>query len=302
MASKTRIIQGKALAKKILDGLKPEVETFVTSKGYPPKLVPILVGSDPASEVYLKRKTEAAKKIGIDCTVLRFNETTTEESVISEIHKLNEDPLVHGIIVQLPLPLEIREKEVCERINTRKDVDGFGLSHLGQIIMNPLQSSLIPCTPLAVLKIIQSLELDLVGKKAVVVGRSHNVGMPIALLLAGDQIKGGLDMTTTICHRSTPSCDLEAAVKEADVVVSAVGKPGLIRGDMIKRGAVVIDVGITRVVTEDNSTKLLGDVDPLVLEDGTPDAMTPVPGGVGPCTVACLLHNTVRAAYNIDMK
>jgi len=290
------MLEGKVVSAKILEQVARDMEWLRSEKGVTPKLVPVVVGQVPESEVYVKRKVAAAQKHGLHCDVLRLPDTIDQAGLLDHISVLNRDPDVHGVIVQLPLPLHLNEEVVCNAVDVTKDVDGFTTTNLGSLVQGvSLGRSFVPCTPLAVLKILQtSVDIPFKGLSAVVAGRSHNVGLPIAIILAADAIKGGLDMSTTVCHRYTPPDQLAEAVSRADVVVSAAGVPNLITKDIVKPGACVIDVGINRVRISGQKSKIVGDVSPDVSQ--VAGWMTPVPGGVGPCTVACLMYNTVLAA------
>ncbi|CAK9799421.1 Bifunctional methylenetetrahydrofolate dehydrogenase/cyclohydrolase, mitochondrial [Anthophora quadrimaculata] len=269
--SKTRqkavIINGKQIADEIQNELKAIVHTWISDNRKRPKLVAVIVGDDPASKVYIKRKMKAAEFIGIENYTIHLEQHRSQEDLIQKINHLNKDDTVDGILVQLPLTRHINEREVCQAIVPNKDVDGFHLENL-----------------------------DTFGKNAVVIGRSKHVGLPIALLLHADSKgeTGALDMTTTICHRHTPHTELEKFTKLADLVVAAAGIPGLITKEMIKPGACIIDVGITRVKMDDKF-KLVGDVDFENVKE-IAGYITPVPGGVGPMTVAMLMRNTILAA------
>lgn len=273
-----QLIDGKALASKIRTKLKQ----IVSKSDSAPGLAVILVGNDPASEVYVGHKERACKEVGITSTIHRLPENTSETDLEELIETLNYDDHVHGILVQVPLPQHIDTKLILETISPLKDVDGFHPYNVGRLAArNP---ALRPCTPNGIMQLIETTRIDLHGKNAVMVGASNIVGRPMCLelLLAG--------ATTTVCHRFTPQEKLIEHLSHADVVIAAVGKPNLIKGEWIKEGAVVIDAGITRM--KDNTLK--GDVE---FEAACEKAawITPVPGGVGPMTVACLLENTVIA-------
>lgn len=295
------LIKGQEAAKKILSQVSKDLEVL-NSAGIKPKVVVGVVGNDPASRIYLNRKKAAALKAGLDFEEIQLPDTVQMPEMLSTIKDLNHDRSVNGIIIQLPIPKHLDEQLVCNTVTTGKDVDGFTSRNLGNLVQGVgLGNSFVPCTPLAVLKILQNCipNPDFMGKNACVVGRSHNVGLPIALILQADHVKGGLDLTTTICHRYTPKEELVEALSKADVVVSAAGVPGLIKPEFVKPGAIVIDVGINRIMVE-GKAKIVGDVDPKVAE--VAGYMTPVPGGVGPCTVACLLYNTVIAAKRQNLE
>lgn len=277
-----QLIDGKALAKDIRTKLKQEI----AQKGLTPGLSVILVGSDPASQVYVGHKERACHDVGINSKIYRLPENTTQAALIELIETLNKDSSVHGILVQVPLAAHIDTKLILETIAPTKDVDGFHPYNVGRLAQrNP---ALRPCTPHGIMQLIKTTGIDLHGKNAVMVGASNIVGRPMCLelLLAG--------ATTTVCHRFTPEEKLIEHLSHADIVISAVGKPNLIKGSWIKTGAIVIDAGITRMA--DNS--LHGDVE---FEAACKHAawITPVPGGVGPMTVACLLENTVLASMQL---
>ncbi|XP_031771360.1 bifunctional methylenetetrahydrofolate dehydrogenase/cyclohydrolase, mitochondrial isoform X2 [Apis florea] len=279
------IIDGKKIANKIQNELKITVDNWINDNKKRPKLVAIKVGNNPASKIYVDKKIKAANFI---------DENSSQQDIINEIDNLNKDKTVDGILVQLPLIKHMNEQEVCQAIIPSKDVDGFHLENLGNLALN--RNGIIPATALAVKELIIRNNIETFGKNAVVVGRSKHVGLPIALLLHGDSKDrtGALDMTTTICHRHTPHTELEKFTKLADLVVVAAGIPGLITKEMIKPGACIIDVGITRIKM-DNKYKIVGDVD-FENVKSIAGHITPVPGGVGPMTVAMLMKNTILAA------
>jgi len=256
---------------------------------FKPKLVAIAVGNIPASEIYLKKKEEAAKFCGLNFNKVPLRENVSEIYLRDLIQSLNSDKTVSGIIVQLPLPSHLSEINICNSVSPHKDVDGFTQTNLGKLMQSVGENSLIPCTALAVKKIVASLDIK-APTNAVVIGRSHNVGLPIQIILGADQTKGGFDLTVTLCHRNTPPADLIASLSSADLVVSAAGVPGLLHKNIIKPGSVIIDVGLNRVA----GNKVTGDCHPSVRTVAS--LVTPVPGGVGPVTVACLMHNTSLAA------
>jgi methylenetetrahydrofolate dehydrogenase (NADP+) / methenyltetrahydrofolate cyclohydrolase len=267
-------MDGKALAERI----RAEVAAEVRELGEV-GLTTVLVGDDPASEIYIRRKQEAARDVAILSRDYRLAEDTTEEDLLELVAQLNADDAVDGILVQLPLPSHIDEQRVIDAVDPAKDVDGFHPVNAGKLFLG--QDGLVAATPTGILTLLDEYEVPLVGAHAVVVGRSNIVGKPVALLLLARHA------TVTICHSRTS--DLAAQTSEADVLVVAVGHAGLIAPDMVKEGATVIDVGMNR--TEEG---LRGDVDPAVAERA--GLMTPVPGGVGPMTIASLLRNTVKAA------
>lgn len=298
--SKAQIIDGKKFANDILNELKIETENWVAKGNQTPQLAALLVGEDPASTTYVKNKMKAATQVGIKTKVIHCKKTISENDILNHIHALNIDNSINGILVQLPLPDHITERVICNAVSPLKDVDGFHVLNVGQFCLD--MKTLIPCTPLGVQELIKRSGVPTVGKNAVVCGRSKNVGMPIAMLLHADG-KGetkAMDATTTICHRYTPPDALALFTKTADIVVSATGIPNLITADMVKEGACIIDVGITRVFDrETGKYTLVGDVD----FEGVSEVagyITPVPGGVGPMTVAMLMKNTILAAKHMQ--
>ncbi|XP_075235654.1 NAD-dependent methylenetetrahydrofolate dehydrogenase isoform X2 [Lycorma delicatula] len=297
---KAKIIDGKIIANEILLELKFETEKWVALGNRPPQLTAVLVGEDPASTTYVKNKMKAAKEVGIKTKTVHCLKTISEYDLLSQVHNLNNDKEVDGILIQLPLPCHITERVVCNAVSPYKDVDGFHVLNVGKFCLD--MNTLIPCTPLGVQELIKRSGIETVGKNAVVCGRSKNVGMPIAMLLHADG-KGAtkaMDATTTICHRYTPPEVLRSFTKTADIIVSATGVPNLICADMVKEGACIIDVGITKIFNKDTGkSSLVGDVD---FEGVSKVAgyITPVPGGVGPMTVAMLMKNTIQAAKQIQ--
>lgn len=275
----TEIIDGKALAAQIKEELLPRIENLKL-KGIIPSLTVVLVGDDPASAVYVKNKHQTFIKLGLVSEVINMPEDTSQEQLIEQIQKLNNDETVHGILIQLPLPPHLNSQIAISSIDPSKDVDGFHIENAGALMTgNP---RFIPCTPYGVMRMLESKNIPIRSSEAVVVGASNIVGKPMALLL---QMAGA---TVTICNSKTR--DLAAQTKRADILVAAAGKPLLIKGDMVKDGAVVIDVGIHRT-----DGKLCGDVDFESVRDKA-SYITPVPGGVGPMTIVMLLVNTVEAA------
>ncbi|MEY4592169.1 MAG: hypothetical protein RIR18_1064 [Pseudomonadota bacterium] len=275
-----QIIDGKALADELRQSFKARVDAL-TAKGHRPGLVVILVGEDPASEVYVRNKVNGCLAIGMHSEKITYPKDVAQEVVLAKIAELNADSNIHGILVQLPLPKHFNEEAVLEAISVEKDVDGFHAENVGALAQgNP---RFIPCTPYGVMKMFEKGNIDLNGKEAVVIGRSNIVGKPMALLL----INAGA--TVTVCNSRTQ--DLKFHTSRADIVVAAVGKPKFVTGDMIKSGAVVIDVGINRLP----DGKLCGDVDFDSCKD-VAGQITPVPGGVGPMTITMLLANTIEAA------
>lgn len=278
------IIDGKALAAKVLAGTAEDVRAIVSAGGQPPGLAVILVGNDPASEVYVGRKIAQCRKAGIRSIEHRLPADTGQDVVLALINELNADPLVHGILVQLPLPRHIDAARVLDRIDPEKDVDGFHPVNVGRLSTGT--GGLVPCTPLGVMLLLDSVIDDYRGLNVVVIGKSNIVGKPVSMLLLEREA------TVTVTHIETR--DLPDIARKADVIVAAAGAPQLVRGYWVKPGAVVIDVGITRVVDHDGNTRIVGDCATHELDHAR--AVTPVPGGVGPMTIACLLSNTVLAA------
>lgn len=276
-----KIIDGKAIAKSIREELKGKVNDF-KNEGRAPGLTVILVGEDPASQTYVKFKERAAREIGIVSDIINKPAAILQEELLEVIDRLNHDKNVDGILVQLPLPEHIDEKAIIEAVDPAKDVDGFHPVNTGKLFSGQDDNMRFDaCTPLGVIELLDREKIEIDGKKAVVIGRSIIVGKPVAHLLLRR------NATVTICHSHT--ADLALEVKQADIVIAAVGRPSLITGEMIKEGAVVIDVGTNRV-----KRKLVGDVD---FETASQQAsyITPVPGGVGPMTIAMLMKNTIKA-------
>ncbi|MBI2843016.1 MAG: bifunctional methylenetetrahydrofolate dehydrogenase/methenyltetrahydrofolate cyclohydrolase FolD [Armatimonadetes bacterium] len=274
------IIDGKAVAREMEEQMRAEVESLVSS-GTRPGLAVVLVGDDPASKVYVGMKQKACERLGIKSIEYKLPADTSEEDVLSIVCDLNGRKDVHGILVQLPLPKHINSKKVLLMINPAKDVDGFHPLNIGNLFVD--ESPLPPCTPAGVMELIHRTGIDLSGKHAVVLGRSNIVGKPVSIMLLKE------DATVTICHSRT--VDLADICRTADVLVAAVGRPEMVKGDWIKPGAVVIDVGVNRL--EDG--KLVGDVEFDAAAERAA-AITPVPGGVGPMTIAMLMKNTITAA------
>lgn len=292
-----RIIDGKGIAAEITEKLKEEVDNL-KRKGINPGLVVVLVGENPASEVYVRNKSVACERVGIYSETRRLPVETTTEELVSLIGELNQRKDIQGILVQLPLPSQIEERMVFSSLSPLKDVDGFSPVSLGMMLWG--HPTFIPCTPAGILELLWRSGVDPKGKRTVIVGRSKIVGLPLANLLALKR-EGG-NATVTLCHSLTP--ELSSITREADILVSALGRPQFIKGEMIKEGAVVIDVGMNRV--EDPGAKrgyrLVGDVE-FESAQKKASVITPVPGGVGPMTVAMLLKNTVQAArWNLSRK
>ncbi len=280
------IIDGKAYAAKLREQVGAEVAELKTKHKITPGLAVVLVGADPASEIYVNSKGKMCREAGMESFDFRMPDTTTEAELLAKIKALNEDKKVNGILVQLPLPKHINESAVINAIDPLKDVDGFHVINAGKLATG--QQGLVPCTPFGCLLLIKSvLGDDLSGKNAVIIGRSNIVGKPMANLLLN------ANCTVTITHSRTKN--LAELCARAHIVVAAVGKPEMVKGEWIKNGAVVIDVGINRITLSDGSKKLVGDVAFAEAAERA-KAITPVPGGVGPMTIACLLSNTVKAA------
>lgn len=277
-------IDGKAFAANVRAEVAKHVATLKADHNITPGLAVVLVGEDPASQVYVRNKGKQTVECGMNSYEHKLDENTSQADLLKLIDTLNNDPSVHGILCQLPLPDHLDEDLVINAISPAKDVDGFHISNVGLLATG--QKSMVPCTPLGCLMMLRDQLGDLSGKHAVVVGRSNIVGKPMAALLLRDSC------TVTIAHSRTK--DIEALCKTADILVAAVGRPEMINGDWIKAGATVIDVGINRIDAEDGKTRLVGDVDYASAAD-VADAITPVPGGVGPMTIACLLANTLTA-------
>jgi methylenetetrahydrofolate dehydrogenase (NADP+)/methenyltetrahydrofolate cyclohydrolase len=279
-------IDGKAAAQAIRERVAAHVADFERRIGRPPGLATVLVGEDPASAVYVRSKNRATAEAGMAGFAHNLPDTTTEDELLQVVLDLNADERVDGILVQLPLPNQIDAARVIATIDPAKDVDGFHAMNAGRLATG--LDALVPCTPLGCLHLLRSELGDLTGLNAVVIGRSNIVGKPMAMLLLGD------NATVTVAHSRTRS--LNEVVRRADIVVAAVGRAEMVRGDWIKPGATVIDVGINRIATEDGKGRLVGDVayDEAVEVAG---AITPVPGGVGPMTIAMLMRNTLVAAH-----
>lgn len=275
-----RIIDGKAVSSKIREQLTEEVAKFKGQTGITPGLAVVLVGEDPASKTYVRNKEKSTIQVGMYSEIHRLPADTPEEKLLDLVQALNRDQKIHGILVQLPLPRHIDETKVLNAIDPGKDVDGFHPVNAGRLFTG--QESFIPCTPHGIMELLAEDGVSLKGKQAVVVGRSNIVGKPVAMLLLQEHA------TVTICHSRT--ADLGAVTRQADVLVVAVGRPNFVTGEMIKPGAVVIDVGINRV-----ESGLVGDVD-FDSAKAVAGSITPVPGGVGPMTITMLLKNALLAA------
>jgi methylenetetrahydrofolate dehydrogenase (NADP+)/methenyltetrahydrofolate cyclohydrolase len=275
------IIDGKAVAKEVQNQIKQEVDGLERRWGLAPGLAVVLVGDDPGSHIYVRNKEKACKEVGIKSFEHLLPATISEKELLALVHQLNKDKRVHGILVQLPLPPHIHAEKILEAITPHKDVDGFHPVNLGMLALGG--DGFRPCTPMGIMRLLEAAHCDPKGKHAVVVGRSNIVGKPVALMLLEKHA------TVTICHSRTLS--LRDEVGRAEILVVAIGKAGLVRGDWVKPGAVVIDVGVNRLP----NGKLGGDVEFETAKDRA-SAITPVPGGVGPMTICMLLFNTLKAA------
>lgn len=278
-----KLINGKELSKELKQEMKKEV-LDLKEKGLNPHLTVILVGDNPASKSYVSGKKKASQEVGISSEIIHLEESISEKELLEVIHKLNDDKRVHGILVQLPLPDHIVEQHVIEAIRPEKDVDGFHPVNIGRMMTN--QDTFLPCTPYGIITMLKSKQISIAGKHAVIIGRSNIVGKPVGQLLLNEH------STVTYCHSRTEN--LKELTTQADILVVAIGKPRVITSDYVKKGAVVIDVGINRL--EDGS--LTGDVDFESVSDKA-SYITPVPRGVGPMTITMLLKNTIKAAKGL---
>ena len=274
-------IDGKAISAEIRAELKEKTEAFAAARGYRPGLAVIIVGEDPASQVYVRNKKRACEEVGFYSRGYELPASTSQKELLALIDTLNADPAIHGILVQLPLPKHLDESEVLLRIDPKKDVDAFHPYNVGKIMIGDYR--FLPCTPAGVMALLERTGIEIAGKKCVVVGRSNIVGKPMAMLLLH------ANGTVTVCHSRTK--ELSSVTREADILVVAIGRADFITADMVKPGAVVIDVGMNRRA----DGKLTGDVDFAAVEP-IASAITPVPGGVGPMTITMLLQNTLTAA------
>lgn len=286
-----QIIDGKATAADIRSEIAAEVAQMVGAGKRRPHLAAVLVGHDGGSETYVANKIKACEDAGFTSTLLRFSDDITEEALLTEVRKLNQDPELDGFIVQLPLPRHINAERVNETIDPRKDVDGFHAVNIGRMVLN--LPCYLPATPHGIVELLKRYNINTQGKHCVVLGRSNIVGSPVSILLARNAQPG--NCTVTLCHSRT--ANLKEHLLQADIIIAALGKPEFVKADMVKPGAVVIDVGTTRVpdASRKNGFRLAGDVD---FENVAPNCsyITPVPGGVGPMTIAMLLKNTLHAA------
>jgi methylenetetrahydrofolate dehydrogenase (NADP+)/methenyltetrahydrofolate cyclohydrolase len=281
----TTVIDGKAIAAQVRAQVAADVKALEAGHGLKPGLAVVLVGEDPASKVYVKNKGQQTLEAGMHSVEHKLPAETSEADILQLVDSLNRDPQIHGILVQLPLPKHVNAEKVLNAINPDKDVDGFHPVNVGRLWVG--ERSLVPCTPKGSIILAKSVKPDLKGLDAVVIGRSNIVGKPVAALLLRESC------TVTVAHSQTRY--LEGVVRGADIVIAAVGRPEMVKRGWIKPGAIVIDVGINRVPAENGKSKLVGDVAYAECAE-VAGAITPVPGGVGPMTIACLLQNTVEAA------
>ena len=284
-----RVLDGKAIADQIQSELAEEMASFIQDSGFVPCLAAVLVGEDAASQVYVRNKRRACQRVGIDSKLHQLPNDTSEEELLELIARLNKDHTIHGILVQLPLPDGISTVRVLDAVHPLKDVDAFHPENVGRISQG--RPRFLPCTPHGIQQLLSRSDIPVAGKHAVVVGRSDIVGKPLAMLLAQRDSTGGpeaANATVTICHSRT--AELSTVTRSADILVAAIGRAGFITAEMVKPGAVVIDVGINR-----SEEGLVGDVDFAAVSE-VAGAITPVPGGVGPLTVTMLMYNTLEAA------
>ncbi len=286
------IIDGKKISTDLKQELKTSVETCRKKANAVPGLTVIIVGEDPASQVYVRNKAKSCKEIGMNSTVIELPKETSQEKLLSQIETLNNDPEVHGILVQQPLPSQIDEYAVTMAISPTKDVDGFHPENVGQMVLGNLDNCYISCTPYGILELLSRYNIETKGKHCVVVGRSNIVGKPMANLML--QKLRQTNCTVTICHSATQN--MPEFTRQADILIAAIGRANFITKDMVKPGAVIIDVGINRIedTTRKSGYRLAGDVDYEHVSK-TASAITPVPGGVGPMTIAMLLKNTLQS-------
>jgi methylenetetrahydrofolate dehydrogenase (NADP+)/methenyltetrahydrofolate cyclohydrolase len=283
-----KIIDGKMISNLIKEEIKLEVEKIIKKGDRPPHLAAILVGNDGASLTYVGSKVRSCKQVGFDSTLVKLPAEISQKDLLNKIHELNNDDKIDGFIVQLPLPNHIYEEKVLMTVNPNKDVDGFHPSNFGKMALN--MESFIPATPYGIIELLKRYEINTSGKNTVVIGRSNIVGRPISILLSRKGNPG--DSTVTLVHSRTKN--LESFTKNADIIVSALGVPDFLKSEMVKKGVIIIDVGITRVKDDSNSKGYVikGDVDFESVKEKA-SFMTPVPGGVGPMTIAMLLKNTL---------
>jgi methylenetetrahydrofolate dehydrogenase (NADP+)/methenyltetrahydrofolate cyclohydrolase len=284
------IIDGKKVSEDIYSALKSEVDSIKAAGGKVPHLAAVLVGNNPASQTYVAAKVKACEQVGYGSTLIKLDADTTEDVLLKTIHELNNNADIEGFIVQLPLPAHIDENKITQAIAPNKDVDGFHPTNLGRMVLN--LPAYLPATPFGIVKLLEAYQIPTLGKHCVVIGRSHIVGSPMSILLARNSNPG--NCTVTLCH--SRSADLSHHTRQADIIILAIGKPYFLKKEMIKEGAVVIDVGISRVesTTTKSGFKLAGDADYEDIAEKC-SYITPVPGGVGPMTIASLMYNTLLA-------
>lgn len=285
------LLDGKKTSNDIKDEIAQEVLDIIRKGGKKPHLAAILVGNNGASETYVNAKVKACEKVGFDSTLVRLPDDVSEEELITNIHQINENKFIDGLIVQLPLPVHIDEKKIINAISLEKDVDGFHPTNIGNMTLN--LPAFIPATPAGIIELLKRYNIETVGKNCVVIGRSHIVGLPVSILMARNAYPG--NSTITILH--SRSKNIDEICKKADILIVALGKANFVTSDMVKEGACIVDVGITRVPSDKTKSgwKLLGDVDFKGVSTKA-DYITPVPGGVGPMTIAMLLKNTLIAS------
>jgi methylenetetrahydrofolate dehydrogenase (NADP+)/methenyltetrahydrofolate cyclohydrolase len=286
-----QLIDGRKVSEDIYQSLKVEVDKIKATGGKVPHLAAVLVGNNPASQTYVNAKVKACEQVGFGSTLVKLDENISEETLLATIKHLNENAEIDGFIVQLPLPNQINENKVTQAIVPHKDVDGFHPTNLGRMVLN--LPAYLPATPFGIVKLLEAYKIETSGKHCVVIGRSHIVGSPMSILLARNSNPG--NCTVTLCHSRTH--DLAHYTKQADIIIVALGKPYFLKKEMIKEGVVVIDVGITRVETTTTKSgyKLAGDADFDEIAEKC-SYITPVPGGVGPMTIASLMYNTLLAS------
>lgn len=286
-----RLLDGKETSQQLRNEIAEEVEKFVAKGNRRPHLAAVLVGNNGASVTYVNAKIKACEEVGFASSLIRLSDTISQAELINEVKKLNADESIDGFIVQLPLPDQIREDKIIMAIDPKKDVDGFHPQNLGRMALN--MHAFVPATPAGIIELLDRYNIETGGKHCVVLGRSHIVGLPMSILMSRNAYPG--NSTVTICHSHTRN--LPDIVRSADIIIAAVGRPNFVTGDMVKDGVVVVDVGITRVVdtSKKSGYRLVGDVE---FDTVSPKAafITPVPGGVGPMTIASLLKNTMIAA------
>lgn len=277
------ILDGKKLSNEIIEELKVRCDEL-KEKGIKPKFAVIMVGNDKASQIYVKNKRKACERIGIECVECFLDENIQQKELIDKIKELNSDNTIHGILLQSPIPKHLNINEAFETISPKKDVDGFNPTNVGKLCLN--QNTFVSCTPFGIIKLLDKYGIDLAGKKVTIIGRSNVVGKPLIQCFLNK------NATVTICHSKTD--DIKEHTKDADIVVVAIGKPKFLKENMVKKNSVIIDVGINR----DDNGKIIGDVD---FENVSKKSsyITPVPGGVGPMTIAMLMNNVIKAAENV---